>query len=61
MPLPHARTHIWLQEWEQFVPALNLGHLVLAPWCQRTECEENVKVTHRSRPRAVCLPCWPVL
>ena len=30
-------------EWAQFVPVLDLGHMVLAPWCERVECEENIK------------------
>ena len=30
-------------EWSNFVPTLDLGHMVLAPWCERVECEENIK------------------
>jgi prolyl-tRNA synthetase len=32
-------------EWKAFVPALDLGNMVLAPWCERTACEEWVKDT----------------
>jgi len=32
-------------EWKDFVPALDLGNMVLAPWCERTACEEWVKDT----------------
>jgi len=30
-------------QWSDFVPALDRGDIVLAPWCERTECEEWVK------------------
>lgn len=30
-------------EWEEFVPALDRGHMVLAPWCETVESEEWVK------------------
>lgn len=30
-------------EWSNFVPTLDKGDLVLAPWCERKECEEWVK------------------
>lgn len=30
-------------EWSNFVPALDKGDLCLAPWCERTACEEWVK------------------
>ncbi|CAN8061493.1 unnamed protein product [Agarophyton chilense] len=30
-------------EWIDFVPTLDNRTMVLAPWCQRTECEEDVK------------------
>lgn len=29
--------------WEDFVPALDKRAIVLAPWCEKTSCEENVK------------------
>lgn len=29
--------------WAQFVPALDERTMVLAPWCERTECEEDIK------------------
>jgi len=31
-------------EWDQFVPALDARNIVLSPWCEETECEENVKI-----------------
>lgn len=37
--------------WEEFSTQLNLGKMVLAPWCQRTDCEEGVK--ERTGPKAV--------
>mmetsp|Transcript_11407 Transcript_11407/g.36434 ORF Transcript_11407/g.36434 Transcript_11407/m.36434 type:complete len:521 (+) Transcript_11407:39-1601(+) len=37
-----ARLHVALG-WTEFVDALNGGNMVLAPWCQRMECEEAVK------------------
>lgn len=30
-------------QWAQFVPALDERTMVLAPWCEHTECEEDVK------------------
>jgi prolyl-tRNA synthetase len=30
-------------EWSNFVPRLDKGDIVLAPWCERIECEEWVK------------------
>ncbi len=30
-------------EWKDFVPALDKKCIVLAPWCQETKCEEEVK------------------
>lgn len=30
-------------QWSQFVPALDERTMVLAPWCERTVCEEDVK------------------
>ena len=30
-------------EWRHFVPTLDKGHLVLAPWCERVACEERLK------------------
>lgn len=33
----------FLNRWEDFVPALDKKNLVLAPWCERIECEEEVK------------------
>jgi prolyl-tRNA synthetase len=37
-------------EWAAFVPSLDLGNMVLAPWCQRIACEEDVK--ERTGPKA---------
>lgn len=30
-------------EWANFVPSLDKGNMVIAPWCERTPCEEWVK------------------
>ncbi len=30
-------------EFKDFVPALDKKHMVCAPWCERTECENSVK------------------
>ncbi|EZG62789.1 prolyl-tRNA synthetase [Gregarina niphandrodes] len=32
-----------IQTYDQVMPALDKKQLVLAPWCQRTECEKDVK------------------
>ncbi|KAJ3038546.1 hypothetical protein HDV00_000551 [Rhizophlyctis rosea] len=32
-----------LEKWEGFVEALNKKCIVLAPWCEREQCEEDVK------------------
>ena len=36
--LTHAHT------WKEFMDALDRGNLVLAPWCDEIECEEDTKV-----------------
>jgi prolyl-tRNA synthetase len=36
--------------WADFIPSLDLGNMVLAPWCQRIACEEDVK--ERTGPKA---------
>lgn len=35
-----------IDTWDEFVPALDRRCVALAPWCEHTECEEQVK--HRS-------------
>lgn len=30
-------------DWDGFVPALDRNHMVLTPWCEDTESEEEVK------------------
>jgi prolyl-tRNA synthetase len=32
-----------ITKWEEFIPALDAKKMVLAPWCQETECEDKVK------------------
>ncbi|SCU99002.1 LADA_0H16710g1_1 [Lachancea dasiensis] len=32
-----------IEEWKDFVPALNRKCVILAPWCGVTECEEDIK------------------
>ena len=32
-----------ISTWGEFIPALDGGNVVLAPWCERTPCEEWVK------------------
>ena len=39
-----------VHEWSDFVPSLDRGDMVLAPWCQRIACEEDVK--DRTGPKA---------
>ncbi|KAI8333033.1 hypothetical protein BC941DRAFT_380620 [Chlamydoabsidia padenii] len=34
---------IRIEKWEDFVPALNNKKLILMPWCDRTECEDDIK------------------
>jgi prolyl-tRNA synthetase len=36
--------------WADFIPSLDLGNMVLSPWCQRIACEEEVK--ERTGPKA---------
>ncbi|KAM3160066.1 Prolyl-tRNA synthetase [Lachancea thermotolerans] len=37
-------THrVIVEEWKDFVPALNKKNVILAPWCGVTECEEDIK------------------
>jgi prolyl-tRNA synthetase len=32
-----------VDKWEDFVPTLNQKKLLLVPWCDRTECEDDIK------------------
>ncbi|KAI8063299.1 hypothetical protein BC940DRAFT_260995 [Gongronella butleri] len=32
-----------IDSWDQFVPTLNNKKLILMPWCDRTECEDDIK------------------
>ncbi|RCI03058.1 hypothetical protein CU098_001028, partial [Rhizopus stolonifer] len=34
---------IRVNKWEDFVPTLNNKKLLLVPWCDRTECEDDIK------------------
>ncbi|CAO3577658.1 unnamed protein product [Absidia cylindrospora] len=34
---------IRVEKWEDFVPALNNKNLILMPWCDRMECEDDIK------------------
>ncbi|OBZ87364.1 putative proline--tRNA ligase C19C7.06 [Choanephora cucurbitarum] len=34
---------IRITKWEEFVPTLNNKKLLLVPWCDRTECEDDIK------------------
>lgn len=34
---------VQVHKWEDFVPALDNKNMVLAPWCEATDCEEDVK------------------
>jgi len=37
-------THkVVVEEWKDFVPALNAKNVILAPWCGVMECEEDIK------------------
>lgn len=37
-------THkVIVEEWKDFVPALNAKNVILAPWCGVMECEEDIK------------------
>jgi len=33
-----------ITKWEEFIPALDQKKMVLAPWCDNTSCEDQVKV-----------------
>ena len=39
-------------EWDSFIPELDKGNLVLAPWCEETASEEWVKETTKQAYRA---------
>lgn len=32
-----------VEQWEEFVPALNAKNLVLIPWCEDGACEDDIK------------------
>ena len=32
-----------INEWKEFVPALNKKNVIIAPWCGVMECEEDIK------------------
>jgi prolyl-tRNA synthetase len=32
-----------ITKWEDFIPSLDKGNRVLAPWCEDNECEETIK------------------
>jgi prolyl-tRNA synthetase len=34
---------ILVEDWKDFVPALNAKNVILSPWCGRMECEEDIK------------------
>lgn len=36
-----------VDQWEDFVPALDAKNMVLIPWCDTTECEEYIKDNSR--------------
>ena len=43
-------THrVVINEWRDFVPALNKKNVILAPWCGITECEEDIKESSAKR------------
>lgn len=43
-------THrVTIDEWKDFVPALNKKNVILAPWCGFTECEEDIKDSSTTR------------
>lgn len=43
-------THrVIVEEWKDFVPALNKKNVILAPWCGVTECEEDIKDSSAKR------------
>lgn len=40
-------------EWKSFIPSLDKGSMVLAPWCERIGCEEWVK--DQTGPKAIAM------
>eukprot|EP00743_Colponemidia_sp_Colp-15_P000539 GILK01000606.1.p1 GENE.GILK01000606.1~~GILK01000606.1.p1 ORF type:complete len:679 (+),score=147.19 GILK01000606.1:205-2037(+) len=55
-----------VDNWNDFMPALNQKKTVLTPWCERTDCEEDVKnksaayvdesITLSGSAKTLCLP-----
>lgn len=43
---------VQVKKWEEFVPALDQRTMVLAPWCEATPCEEDVKLRSGEESRA---------
>ncbi|OLL21686.1 putative proline--tRNA ligase [Neolecta irregularis DAH-3] len=39
-----------ITEWEKFVPALDSKNVVLVPWCERDDCEDNIKERSSRQP-----------
>lgn len=42
-----------VEGWKDFIPSLDKGNMVLAPWCERIACEEWVK--DQTGPKAIAL------
>lgn len=40
-------------KWEEFVPALEGKNRVLAPWCEKEECEEEIKLRSKEESEAL--------
>ena len=58
-------THlISITNWDEFIPALDAKNLVLAPWCEAVECEEDIRVRPAEGPdgtkvlaaKSLCIP-----
>jgi len=49
-----------VREWSKFVLVLNDNKVILSPWCQKTECEDKIKINSSSNgqmgAKALCIP-----
>jgi prolyl-tRNA synthetase len=48
-----AEHTVRVSKWDEFVPALNAGNVVVAPWCDEVECEEQIKKRSGEEARAL--------
>ena len=42
---------IKVRDWKDFVPALDANNVCLIPWCEKQECEGQIKSRSKSAPK----------